>query len=47
MVDNYRSGVLARLRIGHDQLSAVNPMVTSVSISAFGETGALSQPAWI
>ncbi len=42
VVDNYRSGVLARLGIGHDQLSAVNPMVTSVSISAFGETGPLS-----
>ncbi|HUZ51331.1 MAG TPA: CoA transferase [Streptosporangiaceae bacterium] len=41
VVDNYRAGVLTRLGIGHDQLSAVNPMVTSVSISAFGETGPL------
>jgi crotonobetainyl-CoA:carnitine CoA-transferase CaiB-like acyl-CoA transferase len=43
VVDNYRVGVLRRLGIDHDQLAAVNPAVTSVSISAFGDTGALSQ----
>ena len=41
VVDNYRAGVLTRLGIGHDQLSAVNPAVTTVSISAFGESGPL------
>ncbi len=43
VVDNYRAGVLARLGIGHDQLIAINPLVTSVSISAFGETGPLGR----
>jgi crotonobetainyl-CoA:carnitine CoA-transferase CaiB-like acyl-CoA transferase len=43
VVDNYRAGVLARLGIRHDQLSAINPLVTSVSISAFGETGPLGR----
>jgi crotonobetainyl-CoA:carnitine CoA-transferase CaiB-like acyl-CoA transferase len=42
VVDNYRVGVLRRLGIDHDQLAAVNPLVTSVSISAFGEAGELS-----
>ena len=41
VVDNYRSGVMTRLGISHGQLSADNPMVTNVSISAFGETGPL------
>ena len=39
VVDNYRAGVLERLGIGHAQLLAVNKRITSVSISAFGETG--------
>jgi crotonobetainyl-CoA:carnitine CoA-transferase CaiB-like acyl-CoA transferase len=43
VVDNYRAGVLTRLGIRHDQLIAINPMVTSVSISAFGETGPLGR----
>jgi len=43
VVDNYRVGVLGRLGIGHDQLAAVNPAITSVSVSAFGETGPLSR----
>lgn len=41
VVDNYRAGVLSRLGVGHDRLAAVNPLITSVSISAFGETGPL------
>lgn len=41
VVDNYRAGVARRLGIDYDRLAAVNPMVTSVSISAFGETGPL------
>ncbi|HEY6479777.1 MAG TPA: CoA transferase [Streptosporangiaceae bacterium] len=43
VVDNYRVGVLGRLGIDHDRLAAVNPLVTTVSISAFGEAGALAQ----
>lgn len=39
VVDNFRPGVLERLRIDHDGLTAVNPAVTSVSVSAFGGTG--------
>ncbi|HEU5390912.1 MAG TPA: CoA transferase [Streptosporangiaceae bacterium] len=39
VVDNYRAGVARRLGIDYDRLAALNPMVTSVSISAFGETG--------
>jgi len=43
VVDNYRAGVAARLGIGHEQLAAASPLVTSVSISAFGETGPLGR----
>ncbi len=43
VVDNYRSGVLRRLGIDHDRLAAVNPLITSVSISAFGESGPLGR----
>jgi crotonobetainyl-CoA:carnitine CoA-transferase CaiB-like acyl-CoA transferase len=43
VVDNYRVGVLDRLGIDHARLAAVNPLVTSVSISAFGEAGTLSR----
>jgi crotonobetainyl-CoA:carnitine CoA-transferase CaiB-like acyl-CoA transferase len=43
VVDNYRAGVLDRLGIRHDQLLAINPLVTSVSISAFGEAGPLGR----
>jgi crotonobetainyl-CoA:carnitine CoA-transferase CaiB-like acyl-CoA transferase len=43
VVDNYRPGVLARLRIGPADLAAVNPRVSSVSISAYGNVGPLGQ----
>jgi crotonobetainyl-CoA:carnitine CoA-transferase CaiB-like acyl-CoA transferase len=43
VVDNYRPGVLTRLGLGHADLAAVNPLVTSVSISAFGDAGPLGQ----
>jgi crotonobetainyl-CoA:carnitine CoA-transferase CaiB-like acyl-CoA transferase len=43
VVDNYRAGVAGRLGIGHEQLAAVSPLVTSVSISAFGEAGPLGR----
>ncbi|HEX5295060.1 MAG TPA: CoA transferase [Streptosporangiaceae bacterium] len=34
VVDNYRAGVAARLGIGHEQLAAASPLVTSVSPAA-------------
>ena len=43
VVDNYRPGVLGRLGIGHADLAAVNPRVTTVSISAFGDSGPFGQ----
>ncbi len=39
VVDNYRPGVLQRLRLDHESLARVNPAVTSVSVSAFGAAG--------
>lgn len=41
VVDNYRPGVLGRLGIDHDHLAAINPLIVSLSISAFGGKGAL------
>jgi crotonobetainyl-CoA:carnitine CoA-transferase CaiB-like acyl-CoA transferase len=43
VADNYRVGVVERLGIDHARLAEVNPLVTSVSISAFGEAGALAR----
>jgi crotonobetainyl-CoA:carnitine CoA-transferase CaiB-like acyl-CoA transferase len=37
--DNFRPGVLERLRIDHATLSAANPRIISTSVSAFGQTG--------
>jgi crotonobetainyl-CoA:carnitine CoA-transferase CaiB-like acyl-CoA transferase len=39
VVDNYRPGVLPRLGLNYERLAEINPGVTSVSVSAFGETG--------
>lgn len=41
VIDNFRAGVLERLRIDHATLVAANPDVTSVSITGFGTTGPL------
>lgn len=41
VIDNFRSGVLDRLGIDHASLLAVNPGVTSVSITGFGDRGPL------
>ena len=43
VVDNYRVGVVDRLGIDYDHLAEVNPLITTVSISAFGEAGALRE----
>jgi crotonobetainyl-CoA:carnitine CoA-transferase CaiB-like acyl-CoA transferase len=42
VLDNYRPGVLERLGIEYESLRAVRPDVVSVSISAFGNAGPLS-----
>ncbi|MFD0473541.1 CoA transferase [Nonomuraea thailandensis] len=39
MVDNYSAGVTARLGIGHDWASAINPRIVCTSISGFGAQG--------
>jgi len=43
VVDNYRAGVAARLGIGHADLARTRPLLSSVSISAFGEEGPLGK----
>ncbi len=47
VIDNYRPGVLQRLGIDYDALSAVNPQIISLSITGFGEGGPLAaQPGF-
>jgi crotonobetainyl-CoA:carnitine CoA-transferase CaiB-like acyl-CoA transferase len=41
VVDNYRPGVLGRLRLRYDDLVEVNPAITTLSITGFGEGGPL------
>lgn len=42
VIDNYRPGVLDRLRISHDHLAAVRPDIVTASITAFGQAGPLA-----
>jgi crotonobetainyl-CoA:carnitine CoA-transferase CaiB-like acyl-CoA transferase len=47
VVDNYRAGVLSRLRIDHDHLREINPQIITLSITGFGEGNEFSaQPAF-
>ncbi|CAM5230866.1 CaiB/BaiF CoA transferase family protein [Rhodanobacter lindaniclasticus] len=47
VIDNYRVGVLARLKIEHEDLKKVNPNIITVSITAFGEDSPFSrEPAF-
>lgn len=39
LVQNFRSGVTARLGIGYDDLRAINPRLVYCSISGYGQTG--------
>jgi succinate--hydroxymethylglutarate CoA-transferase len=39
VVENYRAGVLERLGLGYDALSARNPKLVYCSISGYGQTG--------
>jgi CoA:oxalate CoA-transferase len=41
LVENFRPGVLARLGFPRERLDALNPRLISVSISGFGQDGAL------
>jgi len=41
--DNYRLGVLERLRIDYDALRALNPRIIQLSITAYGSSGALAE----
>ncbi len=47
VLDNYRAGVLGRLKIDHDRLAKVRPDVITVSITGFGDAGPFSgEPAF-
>jgi crotonobetainyl-CoA:carnitine CoA-transferase CaiB-like acyl-CoA transferase len=47
VVENFRPGVLDRLRLGYDELAAVNPRIILCSVSGFGQTGSRrSKPAY-
>jgi crotonobetainyl-CoA:carnitine CoA-transferase CaiB-like acyl-CoA transferase len=39
VLDNYRPGVLTKLRLDHASLAAVNPRVVTCSLTGFGEDG--------
>jgi crotonobetainyl-CoA:carnitine CoA-transferase CaiB-like acyl-CoA transferase len=41
LVENYRPGVMDRLGLGYDKLSAINPRLIYCAISGFGLTGPL------
>jgi crotonobetainyl-CoA:carnitine CoA-transferase CaiB-like acyl-CoA transferase len=45
VVHNFRPGVMDRLGLGYEAVSAVNPKVTYCSVSGFGQTGPLAQRA--
>ncbi len=45
--DNFRPGILERLRIDYDTLKAINPRIISCSVSGYGQTGPLKdRPAF-
>ena len=37
--DNFSAGVMRRLRIDHEALSAINPRIITCTVTGFGETG--------
>jgi succinate---hydroxymethylglutarate CoA-transferase len=39
IVENFRPGVLARLGLGFEQLSTLNPKIVYASVSGYGQTG--------
>ena len=44
-IENYRPGALAKFGLDYQSLSAINPRLIYASISAFGQTGPLSERA--
>jgi CoA:oxalate CoA-transferase len=47
VVENFRPGVAAKLGMGYEALSAINPKLIYASISGFGQTGPMAQrPAY-
>lgn len=42
VIDNFRPGVLERLRLRHDDLAAVRPDIVTVSITGYGDVGPLA-----
>jgi len=42
VIENYRPGVAEKLRVGYEQLSALNPRLVYCSITAFGPDGPLA-----
>ncbi len=45
IVESFRPGVIARLGLGYEEISKINPQVIMCSVSAFGQTGPYSQKA--
>src|SRR4051794_6012182 len=45
VMENFRAGVMDRLGLGYEALSAVNPRLIYCAISGFGQTGPSSQEA--
>jgi crotonobetainyl-CoA:carnitine CoA-transferase CaiB-like acyl-CoA transferase len=43
VLDNYRPGVLGRLRLTYDDLVEVNPSIITLSVTGFGEGGPLGE----
>ena len=47
VVENFRPGTMARLNIGYDDLSTINPEIIFCSLSGFGQSGtASSRPGY-
>ena len=47
VVENFRPGVMRRLGLGHEVLTAINPNLVYCAISGYGQTGSQSQsPAY-
>ena len=45
MIDNYRPGVTAKLKVDHERLVAINERIITCSLSGFGATGPLQKRA--